>query len=202
MQSLRIIILLMCFFPISARIIAQCEWRLDTLKLNDFHSNCLPLFSTKDTLFKTLSIPELIEDKRTITICDSMIECKKELSQKTFNFLYYTKKQIQYLEKDNRIRLISIDLKFNNLVKIQTPRICLNRNLKLEKMLKAFQLSFEENVVVIERPFLPPWNYGNGKIEKAYLIAFFTGESNCTTIEIYFDKKKKLRFIHIDPYYF
>jgi hypothetical protein len=180
---------------------SQSEWRLDTLKLNDFKSNSLPLFSTRDILFEILDTPELIEEEKTITICDSIVGYRKKLSQQTFNFFYYINKQIQYIEKDNKIRLVSVDFKLNNSVKIETLQICLNRNLKLKSMLKAFQLSLKTEGLITKR-FPPPWNYGNGKIEKAYRVVFFTGESNCTTIEIYFDKKKKLRFIHIDPYYF
>jgi hypothetical protein len=199
MKTSKIIIVLLLLF--STTIIAQSKWQIDTLKLTDLRSTDIPLFSTKEILFETLGVPESIKEI-SISICDSMVGFKKKLSKMKANHLYYINKQIQYIEVNNKIRLVSIDFELNNSVKIEAQQICFSRNLKLKEMLKIFNLSFKKDVTIIKEPFPPPWNYANNNMEKAYRISFSTGESNCTILEFYFDNRKKLRYIHIDSYYF
>jgi hypothetical protein len=200
MNDLKIAVLLIfniVFIP--SIVTAQCDWQRDTLKLFYLTSNNLPLFSTKDSLFEFFGIPEFIREKE-ITICDSMIEYKKNLSSMNVCLLSYISKQIQYIERHNKIRLRYVDFKINNSIEIYTPQICFKRSLKLKEMINIFQFSNEN--IYINKHFPPPWNYSTNKIEKSYRICFFTGEPCNTMIEVYFDKKKQLRYISIDPYYF
>jgi hypothetical protein len=200
MNAFRTTILLVLNITFSSSVLtAQYNLQIDTLPLFYLNSNNIPLFSTKDSLFAVLGIPEFIREKE-ITICDSMIGNKKSLSTMNVCLLYYNNKQIQYIEKDNKIRLRFVDFKINSSIEIYTPQICFKRNLKLKEMMEVFQ--FSKDNVYINKHFPPPWNYSTNKIERSYCIYFLTGEPCYIVIEIYFDKNQRLRYMNIEPYYF
>ena len=202
MNTLKIITLTIIFSLLTnIKIIAQYCRHLDTLKITEFKSEKLPIFSTKEFLIEMLGMYDKSTEIET-TICDSMVKCKPIKTEISANLLYYREKHFDYIEKDNKVRLSRVDFEYNKSVKIENPQICLSRDLKMKEMLKAFKLSLKKNVSIIKRPFYPPWNNASGEVEKAYYISFLTGESNCTTIDVYFDNKKKLRYIDIAVYYF
>jgi hypothetical protein len=55
----------------------------------------------------------------------------------------------------------------------------------------------EEDVQITKYPY-----FDYEKKEKTYCIRLLTGDPCFASIEVYFDKRKRLRYMTIDPHYF
>jgi len=173
---------------------------LDTIMLSEMQSKNVLILSSKDSLIKFYGTPIFVSYNRRFYISKEWNTPTKE--QDTvfyfyFNILSYPR--MSYFEKDGRIRLSYFDLKKNKKAVIHTSKLQLSYHLSLEELMKIYNYTFKD-IAGLQLGIMAP--YPMRKCRCFYQVDFSTGEHESVNIELYFDCKKKLRFLNIDAYDF
>jgi len=171
---------------------------LDTIKLSEMQSDNVLILSSKDSLTKIYGTPIFVSYNNRFNIRKSWRTSIKERDTVFyFNILSYPR--MSYFEKDGRIRLSYFDLKKNKKTVIHTSKLQLSNHLSLEELMKIYNYTFKD-IAGPQLGIMAP--YPMKKCRCFYQVNFSTGEHESVNIELYFDCKKKLRFLNIDAYDF
>lgn len=111
-----------------------------------------------------------------------------------FNVIYYP--GVTYLEKQEKVRLESIDFKKNKKIVIYTPRIKISGKLTLKELLSKYQYNDDDFGIASYMALFPSSKRKSQKLFKT--VAFSTGEHDRINITLYFSPNGKLRMMFID----
>jgi hypothetical protein len=189
-----VVFIFCCFIKLSA-LVSQSNVSIDTILLLKASSN-IPIMTSMENMILSIGITNSynISFNHTVSIRPLTVNDKTKDTIYYFNAILCRKKGISYYENNGRVRLSYIDLKKNKDVFISTDKIILSRNLMLEELMKIYNYTFEDIAGPQARIMAP---YPMRKCHCFYQINFSTGEQEPANIELYFDCKKRLRFISI-----
>lgn len=183
------ITLLFSFLNVSP-LYCQFIGKLDTIDFNKLSSKDIILLSSKDSLFLRIGKPQrVINDRYAIFFKlqnDSVIK-DTILFYNTFD---YSNVGIEYVEREGRVRLLSIDFSKCKTIKIEYPKITIDYSLSLDDLSEDFIISFQKKEIY--DPELLPYTTKN---KKTYCVMFYSGGKYEGLIQLYFDKNKKIRFV-------
>ena len=183
--------------------IYSCEkvyGQLDTIKLSEMKSDDVLIIADKEDLIKLFGIPDYVEKDIRFNRHRRSIYSTDKDTVFYFNTLTYFKKGISYVEKDGRIRLTYFDFEKNKEAVIYTPKLKLHGKLKLSDIKRAHNYNYkDENIRKIIGVMADALIEGSRCV---YTTAFSTGEHEVILIELYFNSKKKLRYMTIGAYGF
>lgn len=188
-------IVIMFFITLFLGLNAQNNTFLDTIKLSDMISKNVVIISEKENLIRHSGLPSLTDDNRPFYYNKKNIYSNEKDTVFYFNVLVYPENKMSYIEKNGKVRLKYFDFEKNKEAVIFTPKFELSRDLKLDELKQEYQYTDSD----IGNPLpgiLAPW-YPNEGNDCFYSVFFSTGEYENVRIELYFDCKKKLRFMVI-----
>jgi hypothetical protein len=167
------------------------EATLDTLPIMKMLSN-IPITGKLEHL--TFSFKNLKQFHYNFNIRAMRITANEERLIYVVNAISAYDSKLQYYEKDGNIRLSYIDFKYYNNVKIIFEDLTLSRQLTLYELMNKFHYT-DTNIAGPQVGIVAP--YKTTKKDRFYAVDFVTGESDSTKIELYFDRKKLLRWMCI-----
>jgi hypothetical protein len=157
-------------------------------------SNVLIIADLED-LIRLHGVPDYIDEDMPFNLRRKTVFSTDNDTLFYLNTLTYFN-SMSYIEKNGRVRLTYLDFETNKEAVIYMPKLKLHRNLKLKEMTRAYNFSFE----IEKQTLLIPYEMEGEQC--FYQVAFSTGEHERVMIELYFDCKKRLRFISIGAYDF
>lgn len=193
-------IVIIFLISLSLDLYAQIDTSLDTIKLSDMISKNVVIISEKEDLIRHFGLPSLTDDNKPFHYYKRYTHSNEKDTVFYFNVMVYPENKMSYIEKNGKVRLKYFDFEKNKNAVICTPKFELSRNLKLDELKQEYQYTDSD----IGNPLpgiLAPW-YPNEGNDCFYSVFFSTGESENVRIELYFDCKKKLRFMAIGAYDF
>ena len=186
-------------------IYACCDLygQLDTIRLSEMKSDNVFIIADKEELIRAFGMPCHIEkDFQFNCYTRSIYSTDKDTVFYLNSLTYYKNYEVSmsYVETDGRIRLTYFDFKINKKAVIYTPKLKLHRKLKLSDVKRAHNYSYkDENIIKIIGVMADALIEGSRCI---YKTGFSTGEHEMVLIELYFDSKKRLRYMTIGAYGF
>ena len=194
--------ILLSVFLIANFSIVMGQWGigLDTIKLSDLKSDNVPILTTKENLVKIFGEPSRITYNHEFYIYQYNEYRRVKDTVLIFNVLYYPNNAMAYIEKNGKIRLLNIDLKKIKKATITAPNFQLSRKLTLEQLKQSYPHYTNEYIAGSQIGLMSP--YPMRKCRCFYQTGFSTGEHYGIEIELYFDCRKKLRYIEIKGYDF
>lgn len=193
-------IVIMFFISLFLDLYPQIDTSLDTIKLSDMKSKNVVIIAEKEDLIRHSGIPSLTDDNKLFRYYKRYTYSNEKDTVFYFNVMVYLESKMSYIEKNGKVRLMYFDFKKNKKAVICTPKLKLSRNLKLDELKQEYQYTDSD----IGNPLpgiLAPW-YPNEENDCFYSVFFSIGEFENVHIELYFDCKKKLRFMAIGAYDF
>jgi hypothetical protein len=181
-----------CFFSL-----CQENYKIDTIKLSNLHSNIPIISSITYLMIITENVPCSMDFNKEIYTYNRI---GKHDTTFIFNSIYCYSKGLAYYEKEGRIRLLHADFKLNPYIVISTNKIVLSKDLTMEDVKKAYNYT-EDDFAVPQLGIMQPYE-PKKRSDRFYAIRFSTGEHDGTYMILYFDKKKKLRYLYINAYAF
>lgn len=194
-----LIIFTILFFSFSY-LQGQPKNSLDTIRLEELKSKNVFIITEKDNLIKSLGEPVLIDENKLFRYKKRFIHSNEKDTMFFFNVISYGNNKMSYIEKNGKVRLKYLDFKKNKKAVIITSLLKLSRRLRLGELKQVYQYT-DLDIGDSQNGILAPW-YPNQKNNCFYRIDFSTGEHGNVYIELYFDCKRKLRYMSIGAYDF
>jgi hypothetical protein len=124
---------------------------------------------------------------------------QKMISNEFVNFFRFDN-NVTFVEKDNKVRLLAIDLSKNKKAYFKiSDTLRLSYNFTLNNLCEIFKFNINDEDFPPLVPDIIPF-YVDGE-NKFRFFTFYTGESEGVRIELYFDIYDRLRVIYIEPYF-
>ncbi len=168
----------------------QFMGKLDTIDFNKLSSKDIILLSSKDSLFSRIGKPQRIINNRYVIFFKLQNDSIIKDTILFYNTFDYSNIGIEYVEREGRVRLLSIDFSKCKTIKIEYPKITIDYNLSLDDLSKDFITSFQKKEIY--GPMQLPYKTKN---KKTYNVMFYSRGKYEGIIQLYFDKNKKIRFV-------
>lgn len=169
---------------------------LDTLSIEKMISN-IPIVGRIEHLFFILDKPKQTYCTFNKNVRSVLFDDRKK-NEYLVNTIGTLDGSLQYYEKNGRIRLYFVDFKYCTNIYIRINDLTLSRNLTLAELMKNYNYT-DSDIAGPQLGIMAP--YETSKKDRFYKVDFTTGESKDVRIELYFDKKKKLRCMYITIFY-
>lgn len=154
------------------------------------------LYISTDSLYSILGFPDYVDSNRLYMI--RMLERQDTLMPNTIynvNYLYYLKKGLCFIEKNNIVKLYEINFKFQPTTNIVVSDYSLRFGIRMKEICKI--LSFDETSCLASKSYI----VGESTPLKCYCLSFLSqGKYPNDNILLFFNKKKKLIAMTI-PYW-